>query len=71
MKIKDIRTLIAGLPDETDVVVSDRDHTYRRARVAVVTAETDGERGGYLGEYHDEESNGPECKTVRVLLVGF
>ncbi len=52
-----------------EIVVSGSDHSYSRARAELVTAESDGKRRGYLGEYYDDENLGTGCKKVKVLVV--
>jgi len=72
MNVKQLRALLdsADVLDEVELVVSGSDHSYRRAQAEIVTAESDGKRGGYLGEYYDDANMTPKYKKVRVLAIG-
>lgn len=70
MNVKQLRKLIADMPDNTEIVVGDGDHSYRRAEAEIVDAETDGKRNGYLGEYYSDEDMTPGYKKIVVLYVG-
>ena len=74
MKLKDLRALLDSVKDEPyaddiEIVISGSDHSYERAHVQIVTAETDMKRGGYLGEYHGDANMAQGSSTTRVLLV--
>ena len=70
MNVKRLREVLAALDEDVEIVVGASDHSYRRADAEVVTAESDGRRHGYLGEYAGDENMTAGYKKVAVLYVG-
>lgn len=73
MKIGDLKKLIAGVPDDVEVVVTGRDHHYSRVSRGskVVKAEDHGRAGARerqdLAMYYGEEHRG--SKTSKIVDV--
>jgi len=70
MKIKQLKKLIDGLSDDTEILTSGRDHSYREPHIEVISALE--ERGGTWTEDYGEEVT-PEAeygKRKIVLFVG-
>lgn len=70
INVKELRALIADLPDNTPVLVTASDHSYRRTSACVTTAIYD-RNAGWMEDWEgvDDEEEGP-VKRATVLVIG-
>ena len=68
MNIKQLKELIADLPDDLQILTDDRDHHYRKASVDIADVEYIEKFKCYC-EYYDERNMHPEGKKTIALVV--
>lgn len=67
MTIGKLKQLIENIPDETRIVISGSDHSYREGRASLIDA---AESKGYLGEwYGDPDHYDDPINVIQVVLV--
>ena len=68
MKASELRALLAQVDDNTEIVLPDRDHSYRPVRVAEQTKAERTQRGNYT-EYYDRQNMTDAFTSIVVTVV--
>lgn len=70
MNVKQLRAILADMPDSAPVLVSARDHAYRECEVEDTTAGMVGpRRHSVFCEWFGEEHAGEDERPVRALVI--
>jgi hypothetical protein len=70
MKIADLKKLIEKLPDDMEVVVSGRDHSFVRLSSCSQVIQAECSSSGHLSQYwHDNVKLDPENKVIEVFWI--
>lgn len=69
MRVRELKALIANLPDETRVLVPGDDHSYRARIDADIADVVYKEEDGYWGEYYQMVPLEPGEEKVRALVI--
>lgn len=67
MNVKKLKKLLEKLPDDTIVVTSSSDHSYRHVGADYTDAEQ--QNNGDFSEYHGDKHMFPGSKKIKVLVI--
>lgn len=68
MNVGLLKKLIENLPDDTIIVVPSKDHSYRQVD-RIETTEAERGKGGYLGEWYEDQEILESSKIITVLRI--